>query len=167
MNRRGIKQQGGRQGPQPLAAQLKATRGRSGPGPPALALPRPPPVLAWLQPVPCPSGSAAAPLLPLSLGLPAPGAAGIPGVVLGRQRKSGQGLCPSQRLHGLPTRAPRRPCPEASGFGDPTAAPVPSLNRPGPQEVQCVTQGTQLIGRELDVESRPDLTQDDQPRQYP
>ena len=36
-----------------------------------------------------------------------------------------------------------------------------------PQEVQRVTQGTQLIGRELDVESRPDLTQDDQPRQYP
>lgn len=36
-------------------------------------------------------------------------------------------------LPGPPSiRAPRRPCPEANGLGDPTAAPVPSLNRPGP-----------------------------------
>lgn len=72
----------GPQGPQPLAIQRKATRGRGGPGLPGPSLPRAP---SHLPPVPGLSGSAAAPLRPLSPGPPAPGAAGIPGVVWGRQ----------------------------------------------------------------------------------
>lgn len=72
-------------------------------------------------------------------------------------------------LTGLPPISwPRRPCPGASSSVDPTAAPVSSLNRPGPERCGVLPQVTQPIGGELDVEPRPDPTQkDDQPRQYP
>ena len=44
-----------------------------------------------------------------------------------------------------PIRAPLRPCLEANGLGDPTAAPVPSLNRPGPDRYSVCPRPHSLL----------------------
>lgn len=125
---------------------------------------QPSPAPSSRTPVPGPSGSAAAPLHPLSPGLPAPGAAGTPGVMLRRQ-KGGQGLCPSLKPNLLlpPWSTHDTVASKAVPIGyhlvDPTAAPVPSLNRLGPEKCSILPQVTQPIGEEVDIEPRPDPTE--------
>lgn len=76
------------------------------------------------------------------------------------------------RNHSLPTwttahQSAWKAMPRGQRLGRPHSSTSGLTEQTRPQEVQCVLQGTQPVGRELGAESRPDHTQDDQPRQHP
>ena len=76
------------------------------------------------------------------------------------------------RNHSLPTwttahQGAWKAMPRGQWLGRPHSSTSALTEQTRPQEVQCVPQGTQPVGRELGAESRPDHTQDDQPRQHP
>lgn len=121
-------------------------------GPPLWPLRAP----SHLTPVPGPSGSAAAPLPPLCPGRAAPGAAGIPGVVVKRRGEGGQGLCPNPKPTHFPPWAPTHQVASKAmtmvwPLGNLTAA-LSALNRLGPEKCSVPPQVAQPTGEELDLE---------------
>lgn len=167
--------QAGPQVPQALAVLAKATRGAGGPGLPGLALPRAPtlwPLRApsHLTPVPGPSRSAAAPRPPPCPGRAAPGAAGLPGVVVKRRGEGGEGLCPNPKpTHSLPGPHPSGSL-EGHGHSPAARSPHSSPKCPEqtrPREVQCPTSGHTAYWGRAGHRTGPGPTQKgDQPRQH-